>query len=131
MLKHVILIAFFLITRLCGFSQTKGQQAKAQECKTKWGYDQLKQVVNGEVLYHRKAPVSCGIFSTASVTLVRTESGDTIRVLELCNTKKDFKRGAKVKVTPEGDKTWVVGIVPFDPKACILMKAYFGKITLR
>jgi hypothetical protein len=127
--KQIIFFALFLVSHFVGFSQTKEGQAKAQECKTNWEYDQLKQVVKGEVVYHHKALALCGIFSTASVTLVHTEEGYIIRVLEMCNTEKDFKKGAKVKVTPEGDKSWSAGMVPFDPQACRIMKAYFGKVS--
>lgn len=127
-MKPIILFIFFLVSYFTGFSQTQEEQAKAQECKTKWDYNPLNQIVKGEVLYHHKALALCGIFSTASVTLIRTLDGRIIRVLEMCNTEKDFKKGAKVKVTPEGDKTWTVGIVPFDPQACQIRKAYFGKV---
>jgi hypothetical protein len=126
--RQIILFVFFVVCHLFVLAQTKEEQAKAQECKTNWEYGQLKASVRGEVLYHHKALALCGILSTASVTLVRTENGLIIRVLEMCNTDKDFKKGAKVKVTPEGDKTWTVGMVPFDPQACKIMKAYFGKI---
>jgi hypothetical protein len=119
-----------LISYSDSFSQTKEQEAKAQDCKTNWKYDQLKQAVKGEVLYHHKALALCGKVSTASLTIIQLKNGDVIRVLELCNTEKDFKKGAKVKIVPVGDKTWKAEVVPFDPQSCENLKTYFAKISL-
>lgn len=128
-MKRITFSMFLLLRCSISFSQTTEEQDKGQKCKTKWKYYQLKHVTDGDVLYHQKALVWCGIFSTASVTLIRTEKGDTIRVLQMCNTETVFRKGTKVTVVPEGDKTWRVDLVPYDPQGCMIMEVCFGKIT--
>lgn len=127
--KQIILFVFILVSYLVSFSQTKEQEAKGQECKTNWKFRQFKQSIKGEVLYHRKALALCGKVSTASVTIIQTKNRNIIRVLEMCNTEKDFEKGAIVKIIPEGDKTWKAELVPFDPQACVTNETYFGKIS--
>lgn len=65
-----------------------------------WVYFDLKDSITLKVITHRLAPFSCGIFATAASTVGTTATGDTIRVLELCNLHNDFKKGEMVKVIP-------------------------------
>ena len=118
-----------ILYSLTSFSQSKEEQAKGQDCKTKWSYYQLKGTTKGVVLYHQNSLVSCGIISTASVTLIRTDSGNIIRVLELCNRQRFFQIGRKVSVVADGDKSSRGHYVPYDPQACTILKTCFGKIS--
>lgn len=66
----------------------------------KWDYFDLSDSVYLKVISHNLASVDCGTLATASLTIGTIENGDTIRVLELCNTKKDFRPNEIVKVIP-------------------------------
>lgn len=67
----------------------------------KWKYFDLAEKINFKIIVHYVASVDCGTRASASVSIGTTEIGDTIRILELCNTKKVFLKGEIVKVTPE------------------------------
>lgn len=66
----------------------------------KWIYFDLKETIKLNVIQHITASAECGILATASITIGTTQTGDTIRVLELCNTKKAFKKDDLVIVIP-------------------------------
>jgi hypothetical protein len=124
--------AFFLFSCLIS-STVNGQQQI--ECQTKWKYSELKETVSGVVVYHEQPIVMCGVVATASVTLLQTSAGDTIRILSLCHIKgvsspNEFRIGAKVSITPQAKPGFRVDLIPEDPKACSLKKAYFGIIKL-
>jgi hypothetical protein len=128
-----LLVVFLLATIAFAFGQQK-QTEKLQNCKTKWKYSNLNKVLNGSILYYEQPVVECGILSTASVALIRTEAGDTLRVLSMCDTKKDFntapafKLGERVKVTPSEKPSFRVDLMPVDWESCRLVIAYFGTI---
>jgi hypothetical protein len=66
----------------------------------KWIYFDLKDTLKLKVIHHVMASVDCGTFETASITIGTTQTGDTIRVLELCNTKKNFSKDDIIIVVP-------------------------------
>lgn len=68
--------------------------------ESKWIYFDLQETIKIKIIHHITASVDCGTLATASITIGTTQSGDTIRVLELCNTKKDFKKDDIVIVIP-------------------------------
>jgi hypothetical protein len=84
--------------------------------------------LKGTVLFHKMATTECGFLSTASLTLIETEEGDTIRVLDLCNTKKDFRTGSFVTLRAQRKPDFSIDILPFDPKACAFKRTCFGTI---
>jgi len=110
----------------------QGNQTKSlpndYKCKDKWQYFTLKDTIRGQVLFHAKGTVACGVLATASVTIIKTTS-DTIRVLELCNTKKDFKRSRFVKVESAKRPPFSV-ILPGDDKNfdCLVIKTCYGTV---
>ena len=65
-----------------------------------WEYFDLDDTIKLKVISHYLATVDCGILATASLTIGTSESGEAIRVLELCNTKKDFTPNEIIKVIP-------------------------------
>ena len=99
----------------------------AFSCQTEWKYLKLRDTVSGVVVFDSKASVNCGIFSSASTTLIRTDHGDIIRILQMCNTDIKLKLGARVKFAPEGVPSFRVDDIPYDPKACEIKEAYFGR----
>ncbi len=68
--------------------------------ENRWIYFDLKEIIKFKIIYHIPASVECGTLATASITVGTSHTGDTIRVLELCNTKKDFKKDDIVIVIP-------------------------------
>ena len=66
----------------------------------KWIYFDLQETIRLKIIQHITASVDCGTLATASITIGTTQTGDTVRVLELCNTKKDFKKDDLVIVIP-------------------------------
>jgi hypothetical protein len=67
---------------------------------SKWTFFNLKDTIKFKIIYHIRASVDCGTLASASITIGITQTRDTIRVLELCNTKKDFKKDDLVIVVP-------------------------------
>lgn len=66
----------------------------------KWQYFDLADTINLKIISHYLASSPCGTRATASMTIGTIENGDTIRVLELCNIKKNFNPNEIVKVIP-------------------------------
>ena len=101
------------------------------KCKRTWSYIDIKDSVTGIVLFDKTPAADCGIFSTASMTLVKTSKGDTVRVLNLCNTTASFEEGTFVIVQPQKKPGFGIDILPFDPLACIVVPTSFGTIRKR
>ncbi len=129
--------SFLLVSLFATITSVFGQHQeteKLQNCKTKWKYLNLDKALTGSILYYEQPVVACGMVSTASVALIRTDAGDTIRVLSMCDIKKDFntppafKLGERVSVTPSEKPTFRIDLMPVDWEGCRLMSAYFGII---
>lgn len=129
MTRVAFLLMFTLPTSYSVFGQTDGELNNGLKCQQKWTYRNLNKITNGTVIFHKKASGSCGIFSVASVSIISTEKGDAIGVLELCNTDKDFSVGSHISVKPETKPSFRVDYVPYDPKACSILETYFGTVT--
>lgn len=61
-------------------------QMRAGKCHDSWTYFELKKPLKGIVLAHTKG--ICGYFMIPWVTVIRTDQGETIRVLEICSRLK-------------------------------------------
>ncbi|GAB3227034.1 hypothetical protein GCM10027346_09940 [Hymenobacter seoulensis] len=85
-------------------------------------------MLKGKVIFHKNTDDLCGLMPTASVTLVKTTVGDTIRVLELCNLNKKFTAGEMVVIYPNATFEAVNVDVPADPRACSLKRTCIGTI---
>lgn len=68
--------------------------------ETTWKFFDLKDTVEMKVLAHYKAQVACGNVASASETIGLLKDNKKIRVLEMCNTTKDFPVGTVVNVIP-------------------------------
>jgi hypothetical protein len=76
-----------------------------------------------KIIDHKPAFAFCGVLATASMTIVETEKGDTIRVLDLCNTLDIYKKGQTLKVIPEDKPPFGVSL-PFTFKQNTQTKEY-------
>ena len=69
--------------------------------RNKWIYFNLNQTIKLHVLDHFLATMKCSNdIKTFSITIGTILSGDTIRVLELCNESKNFNKADTVYVVP-------------------------------
>lgn len=130
-----LLIVFSLYiscTSQKGASQAR--QNKAKDCKGKWTYVSLPDTVSGIIIFYEQPIIHCGVVSTASVALIRINSGKVVTVLSLCNIKKDsqspnqFEHRDSVIVGLSKPPGFRVDLIPIDPEACTLKYAYFGTI---
>jgi hypothetical protein len=98
------------------------------KCRDNWQYFSLRDSTTGQVIFHAKAIVLCGVLATASLTIIKTTNG-TIRVLELCNTTKDFKKYKFVKVKPQERPAFDITL-PIDNNKtdCNIKRTCFGSV---
>lgn len=131
-MSTVIIFSYTFCTPLR--SSTTTQLNKAVACKGNWKYVSLTDTVWGVIAFYEQPIVHCDFVSTASVALFKTISGKSIRVLSLCNIKKDLQTpnqffiGNSVIIGVSATPKFRVDLVPIDPEACNLNYAYFGTI---
>jgi len=125
----VIILNFYLFTSTGQHNETR-LSSNDHKCKDNWQYITLKDTIKGQVLFHAKGPTPCGVLATASVTIIKRTS-DTIRVLELCDTRKDFEKLKFVKVAP-GKKPPFSVVFPIDNKHfdCLVSKTCYGTVDI-
>ncbi|WP_294733869.1 hypothetical protein [uncultured Flavobacterium sp.] len=107
-MKYILVIIFLsLITVSCNSHTNlpstlkKGtSESHINDYESNWVYFDLDKPTKIRVISHQLAGVDCGNIVTASVTIGVTNSNDTIRVFELCNTQKNFSITESVMVTP-------------------------------
>jgi len=102
----------FLLTILCiglypclGQNINKKYSNSSNDNKINWQFFTLVDTLEGQVIYHKIAPIPEGHIIGASVTIVKTLTNDTIRILELNNDMKDFKIMSTVIIYPMGQPT--------------------------
>ncbi|ASS49332.1 MAG: hypothetical protein A3D31_03590 [Candidatus Fluviicola riflensis] len=103
-----ILLSCFLLTGSSVFSQDTIKTLKKSDLEKpndfssekKWGYFQLETMITVKIIEHLPAFAECGVLATASMTIAETEKGDTIRILDLCNTLDIYKPGQIINVSP-------------------------------
>ena len=79
----------------------KNQFDPARDFENSWIYFSLTDTVELNIIHHIKATMDCDRdIKTFSITIGTTQSGDTIRVLELCNRSKNFNLGEKAFIIP-------------------------------
>jgi hypothetical protein len=79
MCKVKLLLTLLLLQlSVLSFSQTKEQQA----CIPKWTYSHTDVPIRGTFI-HFSPVADCGYFRTATLSIIRTEMGDTIDVLQI------------------------------------------------
>ena len=83
----------------CKTIPTKESQITTFSSDKNWQYFELEKAIDVKIINHLPSPALCGNFAFASVTIVETEDGEKIRILDLCNTS-NYKESEMVKVWP-------------------------------
>lgn len=68
----------------------------------KWSYFELEDTLEATIIKHEKQEVGCGSFATASLSIVKTNNDDTLRILDLCNYDY-YEKGTAIRVSPMKD----------------------------
>lgn len=103
-----------------------------ERCKEKWDYVFVKDTIRGEVLFYEKAPFACGNISTASITLVKTNKNDSIRIIQACDLTNNFSKGQQVIFVP--DYNYYPNIsLPFNTSRsdCMIKRTCYGKCIVK
>jgi hypothetical protein len=99
-----------------------------------WTFFKLADTIVVTIIDHLPAPAACGVLATASMTIVQTEKGDTIRILDLCNVSDKYKKGETIVVAP-ADKPSFGVMTPFtlreNPDTKKLEPSSFDLMVLR
>lgn len=127
----------FILCFSCACTTQKKSPAAAQKddaaCQRSWQYKTMSDTLSGTIKFFEQPIVHCGILSTASVALVKTESGKIVRVLSLCDIKKDFQTpnrfaiGDSVVIGSAEMPEFRVDLIPVDPEACTLGEHFSGE----
>jgi|GEM_PF-2177291 len=96
------------------------------KCKKTWIYFKLDHQLRGKVLSYAEG--MCGYIMVSSNIIMRTTTGDTIRVLELPCYSKIFVKSDSVLVSPvnKPDSAGAVGDIKFD---CKVKRTCFAHVT--
>ena len=130
MTRHFLILILCLSATFCfGQKNSKKFEDLKNKCQGSWQYFTLEETTIGQVLFHEKAYFLCGVIATASLTIIKTSLGDTIRVLELCNTNKEFKKTNFVKVTPNHNPDFGVSIPKDKTFGCLVKKTCYGTVS--
>lgn len=105
-MKKIFFVVIILFN-VCVFSQDTTKTMKRSDLKlndfsykNNWNYFILTDTIEATILEYLPAGVSCGVIASASLTIVKTDYGDTLRIITLCNTSEEFKIGQIVMVIP-------------------------------
>ncbi|MEQ1798449.1 MAG: hypothetical protein ABL872_10890 [Lacibacter sp.] len=130
-MTRIITLLIISILILSSFNKTRNSKSviDSTECETSWNYFSLSDTVKGSVLFHEKAPFLCGGLATASLTIIKTDKNDTIRVLWLCNSNVDFKKSDIVKIHPAKKPDFAV-VLPIKKSKydCSIKNTCYGTI---
>jgi len=115
---------------LCGCSSSihfTREQKRLFECRDGWQYFTLKDTLYGELIYQQNIGKYCGTEAFGSNTVVKISSGDTLRIIELCNSN-EFKPGDKIKIVPATKPSFgvVISQSQFD---CEIKKTCYGVVS--
>jgi hypothetical protein len=123
--KVILTIAINCILFTC-FGQNNGNI----NCRTKWIYQKTTHKIIG-TLIDFKPVADCGYSMSASLSIVKTKIGDTIRVLQMCDTSLTAKQNTQVTLLPNSqiDNYLKASIIPTAPETdCIVRNTYFGTL---
>ncbi|AXG73794.1 hypothetical protein DVK85_05905 [Flavobacterium arcticum] len=101
-----MMILFFIAVSCNSYQNVSSNESNkttepiADDYESNWVYFDLQESTELKIISHQLAGVGCGTIATASVTIGVTKKNDTIRVFELCNTKKDFPVNGNVIIEP-------------------------------
>ena len=123
-----ILIIWTTFLFACGVKSSPPIQGEQllNDCQKRWKILELKNQFTGKVLFHRTASPPCGVLATGAVTLIQTDDGNIYRVIEYCNTDKNFTVGSSVVVKPETNAK--IPLIADDKRQCELLETLFGDV---
>jgi hypothetical protein len=105
----------------------------------------LSNLLTGAIIAHSSAIVGCGSIINGSLSYIKLNNADTIRIIEYCSEKK-FCAGQMVQVNPDNwllkagnkfDQSISTGVITFINKDgshfepdCRRYKSYYGSLSL-
>ena len=115
----------------CGSSHqfTKAQR-QLFDCKRDWKYSILKDTLTGQILVQQDIGHLCGNMAFGSNTIIRTDAGDTFRIIELCNSNK-FQVGSSVKIIPDSKPSFDVIVISASFDCAVKNTSYGRAIRLK
>ena len=132
-MRMQFLILIFLIFGLQSFAQKKDPQniiiPTYEHCKEKWDYTFVKDTITGSVIYFEKAPFACGNISTASITIIKTKKGDSLRIIQVCDTTIFISLKHMLSIIPDYTNYSNIAL-PFNTSKtdCEVKKTIYGKV---
>ncbi|RTY85909.1 hypothetical protein [Flavobacterium sp. GT3R68] len=113
-MKKITIIFMFLFTWL-SYSQDNSKRIYEYITSTekKWKIIKLRDTINAKIIFHIPAQRDCDENLVASMTIVKTQKGDTIRILDLCNSNK-FQIDQNIKIAPAQKQSFIKVSVPFS-----------------
>lgn len=119
-----ILFLFFVCLAYGSFCQnTDSTDARG------WSYEKITKNFSGEIVDFEAALQPCGTVAYASICIVKKEDGKLIRVLTLCNTKTNYKKGDEVIIAPQEKPKMYVNASPAKDTFDHIKSTVFGSIT--
>jgi len=127
----LFIILYFLGTSCLAQTRNDKKPSFDNYCRDNWQYSILQDSIKGQIIFHAKPYFLCGLVATASLTIARTTAGDTIRIIDLCNSSDRFRQLVFVKVIPAPRPEFSVSI-PADKSHndCRIKKTYYGHLIL-
>ncbi len=124
-MKKIIIITSLIFFHFFSSGQVT---SKAFNCRSRWKYLITDTAIQGQLLYF--LPVAdCGYLISASLSIIKTITGDTIRVLQLCDTTKRMIQNCKVKLLPNKKMTTKASIIPLDERGdCMIIRTFYGRL---
>lgn len=107
--------------------QTPIKKESVQE--TEWEYKTFTKNFAGEVLSFEPAGGVCETVAYASICIIQLEEGEIIRVLTMCNTKNNLKKGDEVIVAPQERPTTSVSASSASDTYDHIRLTTYGSIT--
>ncbi len=101
-----------------------------ERCKEKWNYVFVKDSLFGEVIYFQQAPFLCGSTSSASITIIKTNNNDSLRILLVCPLNKPPELKQKLVFIP--DYTYYKNVaLPFNTgrSDCMVQKTCYATLV--
>ncbi len=103
-----------------------------EQCKEKWNYIFVKDTLCGTILYYENPPFACGKLSSASITIIKTTKGDSLRILQVCDTTTSLFIKQKIWVIPDYTAYRNIAL-PFNTSKsdCEVKNTLYGIIKIR
>jgi hypothetical protein len=120
----------YLILLLLSITFIVSAQKTKNTCTKQWVYLRNADFTSGILLKSFRAP-KCGKIITASMSIIRTEIGDTVRFLNICDTAAPLPAGTRVTFLVYG--FWPRNRllkVPEDPETdCSVRITFHGRLN--